>query len=39
MAEALITNDIEGVAAQKMIATLIEGDKEPYEIVRQAPRL
>jgi len=36
--KALMTNGIDGVAAQKLIATLIEGDTEPYEIVRLASR-
>ena len=38
MVKALMTKDIDGVAAQTLIATLIEGDTEPYEIVRSASR-
>jgi len=38
MVNALTTNDIDGVAAQKVINSLIEGDKEPYDIVRLALR-
>src|SRR3990172_6097025 len=38
MVEALMTNDIVGVAAQRVMNTLIEGNKEPYEIVRLASK-
>jgi transposase len=33
-----VVSDIEGVSARKMIEALIEGDKEPYEIVLLASR-
>jgi len=38
MVKALMTKDIDGVAAQKLIDTLIGGDTEPYESVRLASR-
>jgi hypothetical protein len=36
MFAALMTNGIDGVAARRMIDTFIEGNKEPYKIVRLA---